>query len=266
MKTATTVSKVCSILNQFKDRQSFGLCDLARRTGLLPSDVHRVLAGLRVHGYIEQDSETKRYRLGFVLLRLGLLAAERNRLCVKAKPILARLSRDIEATTHLGILEGSEFEILWIDHIGGEAEQVFTAHWGGSDRLHCTAVGKAVLANVERRVMISVLERNRLVRLTPQTITDIATLECQFAQIRRQGYAVDVEEFSEGVCCIGCALLDCAGFVVGAISASMASSRFLACDESTLGRRIREAAVHISAFLSSSQESEETLGMLTPHP
>jgi len=249
MKPATTVSKVCSILNQFKDRQSFGLSDIARRTGLLPSDVHRVLAGLRNHGYIEQDSETKKYRLGFVLLRLGLLTAERNRLCVKAKPILARLSRDIEATTHLGILEGQEFEILWIDHMGGEAEQFFTAHWGGADRMHCTAVGKAVLANVERRVMISVLEPNRLAQVTPHTITDIAILESQFAQIRKQGYAVDVEEFSEGLCCIGCPLFDGSGSVVGAISASMETARFVARDESTLGRRIREAAANISAFL-----------------
>jgi DNA-binding IclR family transcriptional regulator len=97
--------------------------------------------------------------------------------------------------------------------------------------------------------MISVLEPNRLVRVTPRTITDIATLESQFAQIRKQGYAVDVEEFCEGLCCIGCPLLDGSGSVVGAISASMEATRFRACDEATLGRRIREAASNISAFL-----------------
>ena len=60
MKTATTVTKLCRVMEQFQERQSFGITDLARRTELLPSDVHRILASLRVFGYIEQDPDTKK--------------------------------------------------------------------------------------------------------------------------------------------------------------------------------------------------------------
>jgi DNA-binding IclR family transcriptional regulator len=74
MKPATTVTKVCRILEQFQERQSLGIADLARGTGLLPSDVHRILASLRAHHYIWQDPETKKYRLGVALMRLGLTA------------------------------------------------------------------------------------------------------------------------------------------------------------------------------------------------
>jgi DNA-binding IclR family transcriptional regulator len=74
MKAATTVTKVCRVMEQFRERQSFGISDLARRMELLPSDVHRILTSLRAFGYIEQDPETRKYRLGLSLLRLGLTA------------------------------------------------------------------------------------------------------------------------------------------------------------------------------------------------
>src|SRR5205807_8358416 len=57
---ATTVTKLCRVMEQFHERQSFGITDLARRTELLPSDVHRILTSLRAFGYIEQDPETKK--------------------------------------------------------------------------------------------------------------------------------------------------------------------------------------------------------------
>jgi IclR family transcriptional regulator, KDG regulon repressor len=74
MKAATTVTKVCRVMEQFRERQSFGISDLARRMELLPSDVHRILTSLRAFGYIEQDPETRKYRLGLSLLRLGRTA------------------------------------------------------------------------------------------------------------------------------------------------------------------------------------------------
>src|SRR5580693_8457110 len=92
MKPATTVAKVCLIMEQFEERQSLGITDLARRTGLLPSDVHRILVTLRASRYIWQDPETKKYRLGVAMMRLGLMAFERNLLREKAEPILTQLS------------------------------------------------------------------------------------------------------------------------------------------------------------------------------
>src|ERR1700724_1426964 len=101
MKPATTVTKLCRVMEQFQERQSFGITDLARRTELLPSDVHRIVTSLRSFGYIEQDPETKRYRLGFSLVRLGLTVFRRNQLHEKAHPVLVRLSHQIAAATRL---------------------------------------------------------------------------------------------------------------------------------------------------------------------
>lgn len=70
-KPATTVTKVCLILTQFKGQPTLGITEIARRTGLLPSDVHRLLGSLRSYGYVQQDDETKRYGIGPELRSLG---------------------------------------------------------------------------------------------------------------------------------------------------------------------------------------------------
>src|SRR5258708_39058423 len=112
MRTATSVTKLCRVMEQLQERQPLGITDLARRTELLPSDVHRILASLRAFGYIEQAPETRKYRLGFSLLRLGLTAFRRNQLHGKAHPGLARLSHKIAAATRLARLDGRELQVL----------------------------------------------------------------------------------------------------------------------------------------------------------
>jgi DNA-binding IclR family transcriptional regulator len=69
-QTATTVTKVCRILTEFKGQSSLGVTQIAHRTGLLPSDVHRLLHSLRVYGYIEQNPHTRKYSIGSELLSL----------------------------------------------------------------------------------------------------------------------------------------------------------------------------------------------------
>jgi DNA-binding IclR family transcriptional regulator len=70
-KPATTVTKICRILGVFRDRPSLGITEIAHRTGLLPSDVHRLLGSLQMYGYIQQDDGTKRYTIGSELLDLS---------------------------------------------------------------------------------------------------------------------------------------------------------------------------------------------------
>src|SRR3954451_11965313 len=92
MKPATTITKVCRVLEEVRSRPSIGVSDLASRTALLPSDVHRILTSLQYCGYIDQDPETKRYRLGCGLLKLGLIAGERMQLREAGRPIIPPVS------------------------------------------------------------------------------------------------------------------------------------------------------------------------------
>ena len=249
MKTATTVTKLCRVMEQFQEHKSFGITDLARRTELLPSDVHRILTSLRVFGYIDQDPETRKYRLGFSLVRLGLAAFHRNQLCENAHPVLMRLSGEIAAATRLAFLDRRELKVFLVDQVRGPNDLVFGSHLGESQRLHCTALGKTIIAALSPDIAFSALEKGGLTKHTRRTITDRSILERQFEEIRRLGYAVDREECITGVCCLASPLRDNAGSVVGAISTSMIASQFTAWDEPLLGAHLKAAALHVSTTL-----------------
>jgi IclR family transcriptional regulator, KDG regulon repressor len=243
MKPATTVTKLCRVMEQFQERQSFGITDLARRTELLPSDVHRILTSLRAFGYIEQDPETRKYRLGFSLLRLGLTVFRRDHL------------RENAAATHLALLDGRELKVFLVDQVEGPNDSIFSDHLGASERLHCSALGKTIIANLSPDIALPALEKSGLTKCTRNTITDMSILEQQFEGIRRLGYAVDREECVNGVCCLAVPLRDHAGNVVGAISTSMPASEFIAWDESRLGGHLKAAALNVSATLGGASQA-----------
>jgi len=249
MKPATTVTKICRVMEQFQERQSLGVTDLARRTGLLPSDVHRILMSLRANRYIWQDPETKKYRLGVALMRLGLMAFESNLLREKAQPILTQLSKRLGAATHLGLLDAQRLELILIDQIGGPTAGMVQVHLGEIEQLHSTALGKAILANLDPHQLAFALQKSGMPRSTCYTITTAVVLEPQLEQVRRCGYSVDHEEFTRGVCCIGSSLRDFTGAMVGAISSSMPTSCFHEWGEAQLGAILRTAADNLSAVL-----------------
>lgn len=250
MKAASTVTKVCRIIGEFADRTSLGVTDLARRTELLPSDVHRILSSLKASGYIVQDPETKKYQLGLPLMRLGLAACQRNELYEKAHPVLVRLSRELKATTHFGIFHQGDLQVYLIDDVSVSVEDRFRTHIGGPAKLHSTALGKAILAHLDSRRAADALERSGMTRSTGRTITQLSVLEKQLQAIRSQGFAVDSDECLDGMSCLGCPVRNPEGELVGAISTSMPTQQFLTWDEFQLAEHVKLAALRINRSLS----------------
>jgi DNA-binding IclR family transcriptional regulator len=248
-KAATTVTKVCRIIEEFRERKSLGISDLARRTALLPSDVHRIVASLRANGYVDQDPETRKYRLGFALLRVGLTALQRNEFREKAQPVLVRLAQQIGATVHLGVLDGQALEVILLDQIDASGANLFGSALGASVPLHCTALGKTILAGLDAEMADEALERCSMTRHTGRTITDATALQKQLQQLRLQGYAVDRDECIDGASCLGSPVRDYAGAVIGAISTSMPTPLFLMSDEAQLSMRLKTAASMVTRAL-----------------
>lgn len=249
MKPATTVTKVCRILAEFQSRSSLGVTDLARRTGLLPSDVHRILAALKEFGYIDQDSESKRYRVGSSLLRLGLTAFQQNVLHANGSPILVRLSKRLGAATHLAMFDQPACEVFLIGQVDPPHKPLFEACLGVPAIVHAAALGKAIMASLDQAAVLQTLERNGLKRNTDRTITTLEALERELQIIRQRGYAVDREEYVQGACCIAAAVRDYTGDVIGAISASMEADRFYSLNQSRLASQIISAAMELSSAL-----------------
>jgi IclR family transcriptional regulator, KDG regulon repressor len=249
MKPATTVTKVCRILAEFRTRPSLGVSDLARRTELLPSDVHRILASLKQFGFIEQDVETKRYRLGNGLMRLGLTAFQQNILHSNGGPILSRLSKRLEAGTYLAVFDQRECEVFRIDQVDAPDKPLFEPRLGATENFHSSALGKTIMAYLDQQTLHRILEHKGFKKSTVRTIMSPETLETEFQLIRQRGYAVDREECVEGACCIASGVRDCTGAVIRAISASLEADRFYSSNQASLASQVIAAAAELSLAL-----------------
>ncbi len=249
MKPATSISKVCRVLGEFRQRPSLGVTDLARRTGLLPSDVHRILASLKHCGFVEQNPQTKTYRLGVGLMKLGLAAFQRNELREAARPLLLRLSEEVEATAHLAIFDPQEFDIFLADQFDISAEITFKANFGATAAAHCTALGKAIMANIDHELALRYLEQKGTPRSAPNTITQLSLIEAELRRTQTQGYSLDLEESAGGACCVGAAVRDWTGATVGAISVSMPSQRFYRSQSAALASAVRATAIELSQLV-----------------
>ncbi len=250
MKAASTVTKVCRIIGEFGDRRSLGVTDLAKRTDLLPSDVHRILTSLKASGYVVQDPQTRKYQLGLPLMRLGIAACQRNQLYEKAHQVLERLSQQLKATTHFGIFDNRDLQVYLIDDVSVSSEDRFRPHLGEPAHMHCTALGKAILAHLDASKASSALQKGGMPRITGRTITEVSVLEEELQVIRYQGFAVDSDECLEGISCLGCPVRNGEGDLVGAISTSMPTRQFHAWDEHELAEHLKLAALCINRSLS----------------
>lgn len=249
MKPATTISKVCQVLGEFRRRPCLGVTEMARRTGLLPSDVHRILSSLKFCGFVEQNLQTKTYRLGVGLMKLGLAAFQRNELREAARPLLLHLSEELQATAHLAIFDPQEFDIFLADQVDTSAETALKANFGASPAAHCTALGKAIMANIDHGVALRYLETTGTPRSAPNTITHLGSLETELKKTASQGYSLDLEESATGACCVGAALRDWTGATVGAISISMPSDRYYRATAGVLPSAVSATAWELSRMV-----------------
>jgi DNA-binding IclR family transcriptional regulator len=249
MKPATTVTKVCRILGEFRNRPSLGVTDLARSLKLCPSDVHRILNSLLLYGYVEQSPETRRYHLGAGSIRLGLSALQRNVVREKGHGILLRLSSRLDAATHLALFDIGQCEVFLVDQVDPENLSVFESRPGATPEMHSTALGKTVMAGMDTETFQRSLVRCGLTKSTRKTITEQPALEKELQLIRQRGYAIDREESAEGSCCVGSPVRNCSGSVIGAISASMKANRFESINQIRLVSLVDNAAAELSSLL-----------------
>lgn len=178
--------------------------DLAESTGIPLPTLYRLLRLLLDRGYV-RGTTTGRYALGPHLIRIGEAASAA--LGTSAKPILRKLAAQTGETANMAMRDGDE--VVYIAQAqppAGPTLRMFTEP-GRRVRPHCTALGKAVLAQIPRDGAIAILKRNGMPPLTSATITDEATLLEELDEVRERGYAVDEEEEEQGLHCIAVPVL-----------------------------------------------------------
>jgi IclR family transcriptional regulator, KDG regulon repressor len=202
-----------------------GLAQVASSLQLHKSTAHRFLMVLERHRMVERTANGK-FRLGLRLFDFGNRAIEQYDLRERAQPHLRRLVADTEETAHLSILEGSH--VIYIDKIEPTHSVRMITRIGASNPVHCTSVGKAILAFLPEDRAAEIVRRIRFERFTHRTIATPEALHTEMEKTRRRGYAVDDEEYEEGLRCIAMPVLDGERQPVAAVSVSGPSFRVTA--------------------------------------
>jgi DNA-binding IclR family transcriptional regulator len=203
--------------------ENMSLAELSEAVKLHKSTVHRLVTILEGHRIIERDSRTGHYHLGLRLFELGNIAISRFNIRERARPHLEKLLYEVEETVHLCALDAGE--VLYLDKMEPSRSVRMASRIGRRNPVHCTSVGKAILAYLPSAEQDANLREHGMRRLTRNTITTPAALKADLAVIRERGYAIDNEENEEGVRCLGAAVLDHTGHPIAAISISSPSFR-----------------------------------------
>jgi DNA-binding IclR family transcriptional regulator len=202
-----------------------GLAQVASSLQLHKSTAHRFLMVLEKHRMVERTVGGK-FRLGLKLFDLGNRSIEQYDLRERAQPHLRRLVAETEETAHLCILEGTH--VIYIDKIEPARSVRMITRIGASNPVHCTSVGKAMLAFLPEERLTDILGHLRFERYTNHTLSTVEALRAEIEKTRRRGYAVDDEEFEEGLRCIAVPVLDAQRLPVAAVSVSGPSFRVTA--------------------------------------
>jgi len=205
------------------DQPSYTLTELSRRLHLHVSTVHRLMVNLVRQGFVELDPASGGYQLGFQVLRMGLRVLDRLDYRRVAHPLLRELNQKTQETVHLAILQGDQ--AISIEKFGSPQPVALDARLGGQMPLHCTGVGKVLLAYQSEEMLTKLAKSPGLQRLTPRTVTTLPQLKKELERIRERGYAVDNEEAVDGLRCVAAPLFDHTGRAVAAFSVAGPATR-----------------------------------------
>ena len=243
-----SIERAVAILNAFSAEQpELGVTEIAAQLGLHKSTVHRFLVNLEAGGLVERNPRSSRYRLGLRIFELGGLVLQQMNLWDEALPFLEGLVHESGETGHLAVLDGGE--AIYIEKVEARRALRIPSAIGRGYPAHATSLGKVLLAHAPVEEIEAVIADHGLARCTPQTITDPARLRDELAWVRRQGYAVDNEEYEEGVGCVGAPVFDHAGEIVGALSISSPAARLHRIGTPELGELVGRHAAALSAEL-----------------
>ena len=198
------------------------LTELATRTGLNISTCHHLLATLIKRGFAAKVPGRRLYALGARILYLGHACLQVD-LPRRAQPYMEAINSATGETVHLAALQGDSVVTLAVRE-ARHAVRVGTGKVGKVEAPHATSVGKAIMAWLPEDEIHRILNGG-LKRYTDKTITEVAAFVESLRAVRRNGYAIDHEEYLPGVICVGAAIRDQAGTVIGAISASTPTMR-----------------------------------------
>jgi IclR family pca regulon transcriptional regulator len=251
--SSQSLERGLAILSAFRPATpELGITELAKALGLSRSTSHRYVSTLARLGYLDQNAQTRKYRLGPRVLDLGFAAINSMELRQISAPYLQQLADDTGHTVNMAVLDGTD--IVYIERCRtsqpGQREIDLNLHVGSRLPAYCTSMGKVLLAYLERERQAELLDTIDFVDRGPNTITTRAALAAELEQVRAAGVAVNNEELAYGLRSIAVPVWGQSGDAVAAINLAVHRSAASIGDlVDRLSPKLRRAAAGISALL-----------------
>ena len=212
-----SVDRALHILELLKNNpRGLGVTEISKALDVAKSTAHRLLMSLEGHGYVQKHGKDANYRLGLKFIEMNQVVVENLNVVEIARPFLERLSAETGEIVHLVMLDG--YEIVYIDKVDNHSTIRIYSQIGRRAQLHCTGVGKAILAHFDEKSISRFIEKNDFRSYTKNTIVDGQALLSELEKIRLDGISYDNEEHEPGIRCVAAPIKDHRNHVQYAIS------------------------------------------------
>ena len=230
-----------------KSNGGLTLRELSQALQLPRSSTHCLLVTLQRHGYLMRNARTGRYMFALKLFDLANAALNVTELRERALPLLRNLMEKTHLTVHMATLE--QYEAVLIAKVEPPGLLRLASWIGRRMDVHCTGVGKALIAFLPQEELDHLIREHGLPRHNKKTITSSPRLKEELAKVRRLGYAFDDEEDEIGLRCIGAPVFEQAGKVVASISVAGTVRQIHPRNRRFIAEQVQQTASRISQEL-----------------
>ncbi len=220
------------------------LDELSGNLGVHKTTILRLLRTLESHRMVQRNAQ-HRYRLGSGLFQIAQQALDERDIRQVAAPQLRKLNQQHGHTVHLAAYEGGE--VVYVDKYDGRHAVRMYSRIGNVAPLHCTGVGKVLLADLPETELHSLIDRIEFTPYTANTITDADTYRRELEQVRERGWAADRAEHEDFINCVAAPIRDASGRAIAAASVSVPQLVLSQEDVLALAPDLIEATRAISA-------------------
>lgn len=245
--TISSVTRALKVLKFFdRTHRTISLTEISAMSGLTKSSALRIMESLESEGFVKRIEDTKKYKLGPQMYLISKEGYDFTSLQDMAEPIIKKAVDKTGLIGHMGIIEDDH--VLFLSRIWPDVayeSYAITATVGGAVPVHCTGIGKVLLAFSNAATKERLLNKCKFEKYTPRTITSRQALEKELEKIVQQGYGINCEEHEPYVTCLTYPVFNSRNEVIAAVSLTGLTQAMEAKDPAFLHETMKQLIVEL---------------------
>lgn len=239
------LNKAMGVMNLLNKHKELGVTEIGQIMGEDKSTIYRILHTLEKYELVTKNEKTKKYKLGFGLLKYCANISAESDLTKIARPFLEELKNNTSESSHICVLTKNN-SALFLDNINQDAVLNINTQIGTEQPLHCAAVAKSIIANLPEEKISEIVDTIEYTPFTVRTITSKETYLEHLEKVRKQGFSMDDEEIYTGVRCVAAPIKNSKGEVFASIGVSGPATRIQLANLEFYVDSVKTAAKKIS--------------------